>query len=136
MDPESLVYWSQSVFAQEWIYLAAVSLPKLSILALYLRIWPTSRARIAIKILMGLVMAYWVAFQVAACLQCIPLQGLWDKSIPARCFDTQAFFNFVSLPSAIIDLMIIVFPIPLLARLQAPVGKRCIYIGLFFCGSL
>src|SRR4051794_31470949 len=73
-DPTRLVAWAKSSHALEWRYLPAVALPKISILLLYLRILVDRGARMACHIIIWVVVGNWVAYLIAASLQCIQFE--------------------------------------------------------------
>ncbi|MCJ1383911.1 hypothetical protein MMC17_007025 [Xylographa soralifera] len=128
--PEQLTAWAKSLYALEWLYLASVALPKTSILCLYLRIFTNRAARIACYTLIGVIVANWIAFILAATFQCTPVAYQWDKTIPGgNCFDIIAFYKASSGPNIVTDAIILVLPISTVWRLKAPLVRK---LGLMF----
>lgn len=78
-----------------------------------------------------------VADTVAASVMCLPLDYLWDKSIPGgKCINIAAFYRWGSLPNAVSDLFMLVIPLPTVWKLQV---ERKVKIGLtvtFLTGSV
>lgn len=70
--------------------------------------------------------------------QCTPLQKAWDLSryIPGSCIDTTAFFYFTSIFGIILDIWILMIPLPTLKHLQISKRSRHVLYGLFGAGGL
>jgi uncharacterized membrane protein len=138
MDNTSqLIAWAKSLYALEWLYLTAVALPKISIIALYLRIFTMRAARITCYILMFTIAANWVAFIFAATFQCSPMAYQWDKSVTGgSCFDVQAFYRASSAPNIGNDVIILILPIPTVWRLKASMIRKLGLMFIFLTGSV
>lgn len=80
----------QIYFWDELIYLAALPLTKISILLFYLKIFPKREIKIAVWVLIGLNIGYFIAFEIISIWQCTPIQGAWlhwDGTFEATCRD-------------------------------------------------
>ena len=136
-NPTQVIVWAKSIYALQWLYLAAVALPKISILGLYLRIFSISRARITCYIVIFMVTANWVAFIFAATFQCSPIAFQWDKSITGgTCVDIQALYRASSAPNIATDVIILILPIPTVWRLKASVIRKLGLMLVFLAGSV
>lgn len=134
--PERAVSFSKSLFALEWLYLAGVALPKLSILFLYLRVFINRRARIVCFVLIGILVMNWAAFLLASIFQCWPISNQWDKtSQGGRCFNRETFYKTSSAPNIVTDVVILVLPIPLVRRLKASRVRKLGLSFVFLVGS-
>jgi hypothetical protein len=77
------LYWWAEIF-----YQAALPLTRISILFFYLKVFPQDSIRWASFILMGLNVAYLIAFEIATIFQCYPIYGawtFWDGSFDGHC---------------------------------------------------
>ncbi|RDL36933.1 uncharacterized protein BP5553_04366 [Venustampulla echinocandica] len=135
--PHQLVQWAKCIYALEWIYLAAVALPKLSILFLYLRIFVARFTRLVTYILMATVIANWAAFLLASIFQCSPVRFQWDKSTPGgKCFNVPLFYKLVNVPNIATDLVILVLPLPTVWHLKVSRAKKFGLTLVFLTGSI
>ncbi|KAI4161206.1 MAG: hypothetical protein LQ342_005102 [Letrouitia transgressa] len=136
-DPYQLVIWARYVLVFPLVYSGAVLFTKLAILAIYLRIFTSSFYRTATWVLVGLLIANWVALTVATCLMCIPLNYLWDRTIPGgHCINIDAFYCWSGLFNVVTDIAMLVLPLPVIWKLNT---SRNIKVGLtilFATGSV
>lgn len=69
--------------------------------------------------------------------QCVPLRGVWDKTIDAKCgVDNYKFFYGNSIPNIMTDLALLALPIPSVWSLQIPRAQKVILSGIFVLGGL
>ena len=113
----------------------AIASTKLSILALYYRIFETTRFRAAVIVTAVFVAAWLVSIEVALGLGCRPLQGWWDAEAQAAgaCVDKVAFTYATNSINLATDIWIFLMPIPIILGLQASMDRR---IGLCFLFSV
>lgn len=129
-DPGKLVVWAKFVLIIPEIYLSAVLFPKLAILAIYLRIFNTAPYRIACWVLAAILTANCIATTVAGFLTCIPLEYLWDHTIPGgHCFNINAYFRWASITNIVTDVAMLILPLPVIWRIHT---SRSIKLGLTF----
>ena len=136
-NPGKIAVWAKFVLIIPELYLAAVTFPKLAILALYLRIFITAPYRIACWALATVLVANWIATTVAGFLTCNPLDYLWDQTVPGgHCFNINAYFRWPSLTNVITDVLMLILPLPVIWKIQT---SRNVKIGLtltFATGSM
>ncbi|KAF2760796.1 hypothetical protein EJ05DRAFT_243018 [Pseudovirgaria hyperparasitica] len=135
--PEKIMSWAKSIYALEWLYLPAVALPKVSILLMYLRIFPYGWVKVSTKILIFVVLANWFAYLIVSSLQCIPVEFQWDKSIEGgRCFDQVTFYKTVNIPTIVTDVIMLLLPIQPVLGLNASVTRKVALCFIFLAGSV
>ncbi|KAI1205838.1 uncharacterized protein F4807DRAFT_464299 [Annulohypoxylon truncatum] len=117
-------------------YDVAIASTKLSILALYYRIFATDRFRIIVIITAIFVFMWLVAMEVVLGFGCQPVQGWWDASVAATasCVNKVAFTYSTNVTNLITDLWIFAMPIPIIFNLQASLNKRLALCFLFSIG--
>ena len=135
-SPSKLATWAKCIYALGWIYLAAVALPKLSILCLYLRIFVQSSYRMVTYILIGIVIANWIAFILASIFQCSPFEYQWNKKISGHCFDVQTFYELLNVPNILTDAVMLVLPMPMVWHLSIPRAHKLGLTLVFLAGSV
>jgi hypothetical protein len=81
---------------------------------------------------------YGTTFVLLSVFQCIPVQAAWtrwDGTVKARCNDVNALGWTSAAVNITLDVIILILPLPELARL-AMSWKRKIHILLMFCLGL
>ncbi|KAI2640840.1 hypothetical protein GGS26DRAFT_179833 [Hypomontagnella submonticulosa] len=116
-------------------YDVAIASTKLSILALYYRIFAAEKFRNIVVITAACVCMWLVAMEVVLGLGCRPVQGWWDATVAAtaQCVDKVAFTYSTNITNLLTDIWIFIMPIPIILKLQASRNKK---IGLCFLFSV
>ena len=127
----------QLYVAAEPLWISANSCIKISILHLYITIFGNKTFRHVVYAVMGITCAYWLSTIVRMFFLCTPFAYLWDKSIEgASCLDLSATSLSVSVINLILDVMIILLPMPILWRLQMAKSKKLAVSGIFGIGAV
>lgn len=136
-DPGTLLAWGQIIFALLILYSLAVAFPKLSILALYLRIFTEKRYRITTWVLAAIISATAIAVSLTAIFQCSPVSYAWDKSIPGgTCINLALFYVCCSIPNVITDVAILLLPIPMIFKLHTNQSQKVGLSLIFLLGTM
>lgn len=129
-----IVVWAKCLLATGWLYLAAVTLPKLCVLVLYHRIFDMRRIRWSCYVLAVIMIANFLTGGIVGMVACRPLSYLWDRTIPGgKCININMFFLWVGFPNIVTDFAVLVLPLPIivcliklcfpyLARMNADIG--------------
>ncbi|KAL8756899.1 MAG: hypothetical protein Q9184_004349 [Pyrenodesmia sp. 2 TL-2023] len=103
---------------------AAVSV-RISIILLCVRIFPIQQFRLASWILVALNLTTFLSTFLASFLICRPIRYAFDKTIPnGRCGDLKQFELYAATMSLLLDLLVVVLPLPMLWRLQMKKKKK------------
>ena len=78
----SLIQW---FFAAQILYKVTMCLTKLSLGALYLRIFPDRKFRIAVITVMAVTATYTLAAVLLTVFGCNPIRKSWNKELPGYC---------------------------------------------------
>ncbi|KAI0203139.1 hypothetical protein F4808DRAFT_419192 [Astrocystis sublimbata] len=135
--PEDILF-NQFSFAATVLYFSITSTTKLSILFLYRRLFSVSkRLRRQITVLSILVISYWLGSTIADFLNCIPIKYVWinGKDDPRFCFDLNIFWFATGISEAFLDVLILLLPISVVARLQLSVKKKVATGSVFAVGA-
>ncbi|KAI9644757.1 hypothetical protein NHQ30_006784 [Ciborinia camelliae] len=128
-DPSKLIRLSKLLIFFPATYAVAVTFPKLSILAMYLRIFTVPFYRmVTYAVIYILVISSTILFMMML-FQCTPVDYFWDKSIPGgKChLDIEKLFLYASLPNIITDVVMLAIPLPFIFTLNM---TRKMKIGL------
>lgn len=122
------------IYTGEIVWLLGNVFAKLSILCLYNRIFTLSKFQLKVHAAMGFTVAYCVAFLSLFIFRCRPISAFWNPRAGYWCREIYAEeFSSVSF-SIVIDLAIILLPMPLLWGLQMNLTKRLALTAMFSIG--
>ncbi|KAM3064770.1 hypothetical protein ACMFMF_011765 [Clarireedia jacksonii] len=135
-DPTVIETYLKLQTAAEFVYMAACLFPKLSILALYLRIFTQRSVRIIAWIVIGVCIAHAVANNILSFTICQPFEFKWNKTINGHCANILTSYRWVSLPHIISDIAILTLPLSSLYQLQINKRKKLGILFTFAIGGL
>ncbi|KAF4632401.1 hypothetical protein G7Y89_g5720 [Cudoniella acicularis] len=134
--PTILLYAKLSV-AFQFSYLFAVTLPKLAIICLYLRIFVERKYRLICYGLFGLVVLSATISLLVTSFMCIPLDALWNPLITnPRCINIASWWRWSTLPSSLFDLILIILPIPMVLKIKLPPRDKAGVFLAFSAGGI
>ncbi|KAL9115409.1 MAG: hypothetical protein Q9227_000730 [Pyrenula ochraceoflavens] len=135
-EPDILLTSLKLTAAQEYIYAFSVAFPKLSIIALYLRVIRDKWTRRITWMLGIIVCLNLVASVITVSSICQPFEYRWDKTIPGgHCADMMGFYRFISIPNIATDIAILVLPLPTLWGLQISNFRKVGILVTFVVGG-
>lgn len=114
-----------------------LALSKISILALYLRLFPHRSVRYAASATIVLIVLSTTILFFMTVFSCHPVGFFWNRDIRGgKCLDVNKLAYANSAMSIIQDLIIVAIPLPILAKLNMGMKKK-IGVGVMFTlGSL
>ncbi|KAI5798604.1 hypothetical protein FPQ18DRAFT_123911 [Pyronema domesticum] len=119
------------------IFIIATTLIKLSICFSYRRISIDKSFHRILKYTTFTVLLYGVSFMVALVFRCWPINAYWSTLSAVRsgqCFNENAVLLLSSGINFVIDIWLVVLPVPSLWRLQLPMKQRTILVFLMSLG--
>ncbi|PQE21091.1 integral membrane protein [Rutstroemia sp. NJR-2017a WRK4] len=136
-DPAKVTALSKLLIFFPATYAIAVTFPKLSILAMYLRIFRIPFYRAATYFIFYFLIVSSTVLFLMILFQCTPVNFFWDKTIEGgKChFDIEKLFLYASLPNIITDILMLALPLPFILTLNM---TRKVKVGLaitFLTGS-
>ena len=108
----------------------------MSVLILLHRVFITKPFRLAAKILMLIVIGWYIAISLAGAFICLPVKSTWDPKVPGHCGNRYILDIIDPLPWIITDFAILVLPLPMVWKLHAPTRNKIALSGLFLVGAL
>jgi len=116
---------------------AANTAVKFSILHLYLVVFQDIRFRRTCYVMMAISICYLISVLLETFLICKPVQYNWNKKIHGTC-STKAKETYLAagIINLVIDIFIVVMPMPVLFRLSIPIGKKVGLIAVFGVGGV
>ncbi|KAF2690493.1 hypothetical protein K458DRAFT_427220 [Lentithecium fluviatile CBS 122367] len=128
----------RDLWAADFFYVFACGLAKLSILALFWRLFNCSKtSKLAIQILFALSIMWFLSRLILTSIQCIPANAIWDFDItPTSCVDAALSFQATSGTHFAIDFFILLLPVVEIRKLQLPRKQRFQVAFMFMSGVL
>ncbi|KAH7397235.1 hypothetical protein BKA66DRAFT_408993 [Pyrenochaeta sp. MPI-SDFR-AT-0127] len=126
-------------YAGEIFYVLALGISKISILCFYLRVFPSKNFRRVIYGVMGLSVAYTIAFFFATTFQCVPLSyawNQWDGLHKGKCNDIHVQGWVAAAINIALDVIVMVLPLRHLARLNMNLKRKLMVMAMFSVGII
>lgn len=130
----------QIYYAALCSYLTVAGAVKPSLAISIMRIFPQILVQITGMAMIVFLAAFCVSGTLALALQCKPVQAFWDKTtLDGQYFSSETLFAILMYQGVImfvVDVIIIVLPMPSIWSLQMPLKKRLLVLFLFSFGRL
>ncbi|KAH8655215.1 hypothetical protein BX600DRAFT_469307 [Xylariales sp. PMI_506] len=126
---------NQTILGAEILYVTNVNMYKISLLFLYVRIFPIRTIRLGSYICGGLSTAWNLACIFAATFQCTPREKLWMPWVSGTCINIFLAQLCISIPSILCDIAILCLPLPQIWRLKTNIVQRVSLLFIFSLGS-
>ncbi|KAL8664813.1 MAG: hypothetical protein Q9168_007835, partial [Polycauliona sp. 1 TL-2023] len=122
---------AQAVAIAVSFYPLAVGLPKISILLFYLRLNPSRSFRRGTIAVIAITTAYMIAAVIAQLLPCKPVRKFWNPSTPGTCLNTNPLYLTNSIINTLIDVLVLILPIPMIVNLQVNTRTKLVLAAIF-----
>ncbi|KAK0656953.1 hypothetical protein B0T16DRAFT_452461 [Cercophora newfieldiana] len=124
-------------YISEYFYFTCVLFIKASVLAMYLRIFPTRFIKIGVYVLGTYVVLLWVASIFVVIFQCTPVQKAYNPYIKEGwCLSIVSWFLGAAIPNIISEILILILPTREIWKLQVPRPQKLAICGVFAVGLL
>jgi hypothetical protein len=139
MDPNyglgPITKLSKLIIPLQFLWVLSLSCTKISILFLYLRIFPVRWLIISSYTTMSIIVAWAIATILAGCLICRPFAFNWDKTIAdGYCGNQVSSFTATGVINLVTDVAVLVLPMSSLYKLQMALYKKLTLIAVFGLG--
>lgn len=127
----------KTLMAFECMYTTAEAIIKISILYLYLRIFPSRRFRTATYVVGGSIVAWWFALILVSIFQCRPVSLFWTQNGQGgSCLGTKTAFCMNAIPSVIQSFVVLLMPVEQIWGLHATKTQKLRLLTTFGLGGL
>ncbi|KAJ6184427.1 hypothetical protein N7519_005728 [Penicillium mononematosum] len=127
----------QLIIPLQFLWVLSLSCTKISILFLYLSIFPVTWVVRVSWATMGVIVAWTIGTILAGCLICRPFAFNWDQTIPGgSCGNQVTSFTATGVINLVTDVVVLVTPMPLLYKLQMARYKKVTFITIFGLGAV
>jgi hypothetical protein len=136
-NPATITKFLKYQTASQFIYMVGITLPKVALLILYLKVFADRKVIIATWVVMCLLIGLCFSSVVALFAICQPFAYNWNKSIPGgHCGNFMAAYKYISIPNIVSDVAILLLPIPSLWSLNMSRWKKAGVFATFAVGGL
>ncbi|KAH8728111.1 hypothetical protein GQ44DRAFT_737803 [Phaeosphaeriaceae sp. PMI808] len=120
------------------VYKMVVTLIKISILMIYLKLAINKTFERLCKVTIGLLAAYQLIVIIVVPAQCTPLHKLWDFTgqVQGHCINANAFYHATSAFHITMDLWILALPVKLILRIPRPPREKLFLFIIFGLGVI
>lgn len=120
------------------LYGASVSLSKIAILSLYVRVFTTTSRGFAtaVWIIGAFVGATGLVVVCGSIFQCTPIAYNWDKTTQGRCIDKVQFARFMAIPNVITGIGMLILPLPMIRHLNIIFSQKIALTATFLHGIM
>ena len=135
LAPEKMTLSLKYLYGINYPYTFAISLPKYSAIFFYIRVLrlTSTRYRIPVYIALSLVTG-WILFAVLSTIfECTPIRKAWLPLTPGTCLNEYQWYLGSAISSVIVDLYIMLLPVPGLWTLHTGRSRKIILTGFCFC---
>lgn len=126
------------LYIRYFFFCFGLSLAKLSCLLFYARVFTVTTANRAWCTSLCTIAAFVIGWDVfcvlSATLQCIPVTKAWNERLLGHCLDTYRWWLNGGIVNIIIDVSILVLPMPLLWKLKMDRSRILLLAFVFICG--
>lgn len=113
----------------------SLSCSKVSALLLYTRVFALPTFKHVAWGLMAFIAAWAVATVLAGLLICRPISMNWNPDTPGGVCGNQVLsFTITGVINLLTDVAVLAMPMPLLYKLQLPLYKKLVLVGVFSVG--
>ncbi|CAK3923890.1 hypothetical protein AC579_1996 [Lecanosticta acicola] len=137
----AILFW---FYVSEYTYIVSLSSTKISILLLYLRMWPDAGSTPGHRwfhrcciLLIGVLFMYAALVLVVLGLECQPIDYAWtrwDGTHHGYCIDQNELIYASASLNILFDILTIILPVPRLLALQIPGRKKIAIVATFLVG--
>ncbi|MCJ1377285.1 hypothetical protein MMC17_000377 [Xylographa soralifera] len=138
-NPGTLVTRGKIVYAVNWFNAYSNTFSRISVVALYLRIFTTWVTRVSSWLVLAYLLALVAAQTFAGALECRPISYFWDLTVPGStgaCFNQFLFYKINGILNIFGDVMIIVLPLHTIATLHTSSARKVGIAAVFLSGSV
>ncbi|KAJ5042783.1 uncharacterized protein L3040_004176 [Drepanopeziza brunnea f. sp. 'multigermtubi'] len=133
IKPENAVHSAKSYYVGQMLYIIIQVLAKISLLLLYVRLFPRTRTEFMSKLGIAFLLLHGTVYLFLIIFQCWPIHAIWDRSIAGQCLHPKIIGYSGAGASILEDFFILFLPAGEIWNLQLSRGQK---LNLFFMFSI
>ncbi|KAM0274945.1 hypothetical protein ACHAQH_007713 [Verticillium albo-atrum] len=133
--PDVLTVFFKCIMVFALLWNATTCFTKLSVLLMYMSIFPVRRVILPCKILGVFIILWNIGGILGGVLVCRPFAMNWDQTIPGgKCGNQPMYYMALGVINILVEVTMLALPLPVLYKLQMPMRKKIVTIGMFSIG--
>lgn len=124
------------LFANELLFHLGLTFAKSAAVLFFYRIFDVSGSKYywSLRVTHVLVWLWLVASWLTTIFECQPVKKYWQPWLPGKCLNQEAIWEGIAVPNLVIDLIILLLPIPKLWKLRMNIKKKILITVVFVLG--
>ncbi|KAI9048956.1 hypothetical protein LZ554_006805 [Drepanopeziza brunnea f. sp. 'monogermtubi'] len=135
IKPENGVHSAKSYYAGQMFYITIQVLAKISLLLLYVRLFPRTRTAFMSKLGIAFLLLHGTVYLFLIIFQCWPICAIWDRSIRGQCLPPKIIGYSGAVASILEDFFILLLPAGEIWNLQLSRVQKWNLFFMFAIGS-
>ncbi|KAH7131010.1 integral membrane protein [Dactylonectria macrodidyma] len=133
--PDALTLFFKCIMVFALLWNATTCFTKLSILLMYVTVFPIRRMMLACRAL-GIFIILWnIGGVLGGLLVCRPISMNWDQTTPGgKCGNQPMYYMALGIINILVEVTLLGLPFPVLYKLQMPLRKKLVVFGMFSVG--
>ncbi|CAI6335611.1 unnamed protein product [Periconia digitata] len=117
-------------------YCASLGLVKVAILMMYRRLFTMRKLGTFCRYLAFVLFLYTAVNVGGSTFTCIPIRASWTREPGARCVSNTQSWLITAVTNIILDLVIVILPMPMVRRMNLPAREKLLLAGIFALGGV
>jgi hypothetical protein len=138
IDPDDMLPFFTVLFAVYFIYDTALVLLKASALLFFARIFLSQQYSTwfswCLYATHFLNIAWFLGIVFSSAFMCQPIAKSWNPTLEGKCGSTPGLWLGSAIPSVVIDLIILLLPLPMIWSLKMSTARKSGITAIFVCG--
>ncbi|MCJ1232403.1 hypothetical protein MMC14_000355 [Varicellaria rhodocarpa] len=122
------------LFAFQFFLLFSIGLVKISIILFYKQIFVTPKFKLAADILIGIIIAWIIAFFFTTLFQTWPISTNWT-GMGRNILNEGAMYTAQAVLDIALDIAVLAMPLPMIRKLQLSTKRKWNLVGIFWLGA-
>ncbi|KAL4772929.1 hypothetical protein BDW60DRAFT_222136 [Aspergillus nidulans var. acristatus] len=138
VSPRDLTIFLKLLWTEYYVFDTGTAVAKASALLFYARIFTraSSRFRYCLWAVHACNVCWLIGILLAVVFECLPIAKVWNPSLSGSCQDTRILWMGSGITSLIIDVFILVLPVPMVWRLKATPMRKILATLVLISGYL
>lgn len=133
---DDIILTLKLIYCAEIFYVLAINFIKLFVLLFYRRIFPNERFEIVLWCIKNISRAWIIVISLSFVFKCSPVAKAWDFSLDDWCINIDKLICDNAVPKIVIDVFILMTPLPLFWRLKMTLHQKLTVCRFFLMGGL
>ncbi len=138
MKPQDYSKFLRMLWVAAYMFICGLSIARSSALFFYIRIFGVLESwyRYILWLVHAMNTAWLVVLILVFSFQCSPPDRVWKPHLPGTCLDKQLIMLGGVISSLVIDVLVLMLPLPMLWELNMKLLRKLQITGVFVCGYL